>query len=415
MFMGMGMGLSQYKKVSAGGNGFNPIASNLRQLSLTSQVESGGPSYTYTSSGDGGAFGSNGSIALATDGSFEVTVTAVTSSNFIGLAPTTAFTELAALNYGMGGNAAGGFTMYDNGSTFPPNQDTTFSCTAGQLWRLRCLQKTVIAEVFSGGVWNLIHIFATARTAALFPCSRTFNIGNILTGWTLRIGQAQSYWIDNTVNFVFDGNSLVFRDSGAGTLMMQMARRSPVLGSRAILSNVSVDGQTTRQMNGLDGGSSADVDAAWVAGKKNVLVAWEGTNSIWTGARTGAQAAQDMWDYIVARQAVHTWDKIVVGTTIPRQGGLPDGATLTANNNEQITYDALIISNAASKGYLAVNNRGNPDTSFLISPPVTDAGFAGAPSSTMWFDPSPNRIHLNDSGNINRSIQYNLTMSLLGF
>jgi hypothetical protein len=122
-----------------------------------------------------------------------------------------------------------------------------------------------------------------------------------------------------TVKLVFDGNSLM-----ASQMPSKVAALSPLVGSGATYVNLGIGAQTLRMMNGLDGGSADDVNGAWEAGKRNVLVIWEASNAIAYFGRTVPQGIQDLIDYIAARRTLHPW-QVVLLTCIPRfqpnQGG----------------------------------------------------------------------------------------------
>lgn len=184
------------------------------------------------------------------------------------------------------------------------------------------------------------------------------------------------------MNVVFDGNSLVFGiGATVGTLATRTMANAPMAGSGASSSNVAISSQTWRSMNGLDGGSTADVDGAWQADKYNVLVAWESTNTI-NGGRSPAQCLQDCADYIAARQAVHPW-RVVLLTTIPRytfeDADLQSWNVLIKKTYRQIGADVLVD---ARVGRLNFDG-------------TTAAGFQA--TQDLWNEVSA-WIHLNDSG-----------------
>ncbi len=86
----------------------------------------------------------------------------------------------------------------------------------------------------------------------------------------------------------------------------------------------------------------SDVDAAWASGKRNVLIAWELTNSINLGG-TAQSAVTDLLNYIDAVKAVHDWCVIVVGA-IPRwtQRFSVDGGVQTTQGMAD-TYNAMLL------------------------------------------------------------------------
>lgn len=241
---------------------------------------------------------------------------------------------------------------------------------------------------------------------------------------------------DSGLNVVVDGNSLVAGQGGGEDISKVLAKSQPLatytaltpnataLGTSPntgrtnkwqtdkgiIVTNFGINGQTWRQMNGLDGYSAADVDAAFVSSKTNVLVVWEGTNSITNMGRTPAQAIQDATDYIAARQAAvnaaypgQKWI-VVIGTCLPRQVNPappadPQAAT-DALNAKLDTYNALIRSSylaMGAKAYFDVRQSGGPFDfqNYLIS--TFEA--AASASGTLWAASETGaHTHLNSDG-----------------
>jgi hypothetical protein len=188
-----------------------------------------------------------------------------------------------------------------------------------------------------------------------------------------------------SVKVVFDGNSLV-QGIGATSTPLPVAFASLVPGVASV-SNFGGSGQTWRQMNGLDGGSAADVDGAFDATKTNVLFAWETTNSVCNVGRSAVQAIQDATDYIAARRALHPGWKIILVTSIPRQVGL-------ALNQTMATVDATFLANYRAMGADAVVDVRRPGSYFNFAD-YSDATFANDPSG-YWFEAAGGRTHLRD-------------------
>lgn len=208
------------------------------------------------------------------------------------------------------------------------------------------------------------------------------------------LGAAIVRYLPSTTNVVLDGNSLV---AGTGSsvpaynLAGQVASLPPISGQLSI-TNLGIGGQTTRQMNGMDGGSSADVDAAWVSGKTNVLLVWEGTNSIYGGGRTASQAYQDMADYCAARLALNPW-LIVIINTLPRQIGNP--VAEDAMNAKLVDYNAQLAAGYRSMGARAVvdvRQAGSPFAFTNYSQASYDA------TVDYWKNPEYIKVHLSDTG-----------------
>ncbi|QJE03052.1 SGNH/GDSL hydrolase family protein [Massilia forsythiae] len=177
------------------------------------------------------------------------------------------------------------------------------------------------------------------------------------------------------VNVVFDGNSLVAgfqASSQAKSTPSQMAALPPLSGAVSV-TNIGVSGQTINQMRGR---GSQYADGAYVAGKKNILLAWEGTNTVCNNgsAKTGLAAAADMASYVKERLAAHPDWVIVMMTTLPRFGieawSIPDG------NAQLQAYDDYLRANwraMGCKGLVDVRARGvftytGPTMSAVMSP-----------------------------------------------
>jgi lysophospholipase L1-like esterase len=201
------------------------------------------------------------------------------------------------------------------------------------------------------------------------------------------------------VNIVFDGNSLFsgVGASGSGTyLPTQVAGIAPMSGSGASYSNKGVSGQTWRQMDGFDGGSSSDVDAAWVNGKTNILVTWETSNSVFNTGRTAAQTIVDAQSYINNRLTAHSGWKIVLMTTLPRQ--ISGNQTLTNTNNAiNETVDAYFRQNYRAMGAKALVDirAGNSPFNFTG---YTNTDFSASNTDSLWYEALGGRVHPNDAG-----------------
>jgi hypothetical protein len=236
---------------------------------------------------------------------------------------------------------------------------------------------------------------------------------------------------NGNTNIVLDGNSMMANVGGGYNLTWLLAvtfpvatttpavgfsgngGATPVAGSGSparkwnsdkgcLLTNLGISGQTWRKMDGLDGYSSADVDGAFVAGSYNILWAWEGTNSIVAGGRTGMQAISDATTYIANRRAAHPWNKIVGGTVPPRMDSTTDQPTVDNFNQQIDIYNAYLLANYKSMGFDAVFDVRQAGSPFNL-PDYQIATFnanAAQPNSPYWSaDANGLHIHLSNAGN----------------
>lgn len=189
------------------------------------------------------------------------------------------------------------------------------------------------------------------------------------------------------VKIVCDGNSLT-EGVGGSPYPTQLALLDPI-NSQCTIANVAVGGQTTGGMNT----NATDVDGAWVSGKTNILITWEGTNSIYSGATADA-AITAMQTYITNRKAAHPWI-VVVLTCLPRQA---NSESLSGPLNASIdSYNTALRSNFRAIGASAIVDVRAPGSPFNISG-YTDAEFAAlVASSGLWASESPH-VHLNAAG-----------------
>jgi hypothetical protein len=225
---------------------------------------------------------------------------------------------------------------------------------------------------------------------------------------------------DSTLNVVCDGNSHIAGVGGAQNIPRLLAKTAPISVATHLtpdatslgtgiwqsdkgvkVTNLGVSGQTWRKMNGLDTGSAADVDGAWVDGKVNVLLAWEGTNSITLGLRTPAQTIQDASDYIAARRALHPGWKIVIGTVAPRQ--LSSSQTDTDALNANIdAYNVLLRAQYRSMGADALFDVRQAGSEFNFSDYLnaTFEAAAADASTTLWASGETGaHTHFSSNGN----------------
>jgi lysophospholipase L1-like esterase len=192
-------------------------------------------------------------------------------------------------------------------------------------------------------------------------------------------------------NVVCDGNSLTAGNGGGGNPYPSLLASMSPLNGKSTVTNTGVSGNTTQQMT-----AAARPDPYWVAGKTNILVVWEGTNSIAPagGNVTPQQAATDMQNYISARLALHPW-LVVLVNCLPRQES-SQSASFTLNNKLN-TYNTLLAANYKTWGakvLVDVRQAGSP---FAFTD-YTDAAFTTAFNTGLWASSDTPHIHLSGYG-----------------
>lgn len=213
------------------------------------------------------------------------------------------------------------------------------------------------------------------------------------------LSQSARVRIDANTIMVIDGNSLVagVGASGATKYMSAQLQAMAPISNVVTITNKGVGGQTIDNM--ITAGFN--IDALYVAGKKNILLAWEGTNQIISNNITGAAAGVKMGNYVAARLAANAGWKIVLIGTIPRQsvgaytqnvGGV-NGA-----NAELIAYDNYLRDNwraMGAKEFITLRNAG----SIFVLPDYTSGSFENPPYINYEAaGESTAHIHLNDLG-----------------
>jgi hypothetical protein len=120
-----------------------------------------------------------------------------------------------------------------------------------------------------------------------------------------------SWNVENSVNVVTDGNSLVILGGGVIGIMMES-----IPFEAHSLSNTAINGQTIAQMIA----ASSDTIAAHVDGKQNILFAQEATNSIGTGVLPSTAVDQTL-TFFDNMKSAKNWACLIVGTAPPAWNG----------------------------------------------------------------------------------------------
>ena len=212
------------------------------------------------------------------------------------------------------------------------------------------------------------------------------------------------------VNLVFDGNSY-YQNGGASNpsvnaLPLLVRNAAPVSNGMSSYSNLGVSGQTWRNMDGLDGGVSTDVDGAFVTGKINVLVIAETRNQICNAAYTPAQCIAAATAYINDRLAAHPSWVILLGLTFPRGQAAGYGSDQTSINTfnsylqqvddyHRANYRAFGVRRIIDyRRPILPNGKPNP---FLLQ----DYSVGSLATINKYSNEYPNGfVHPNDAGNL---------------
>lgn len=388
-----------------------PVNTALSPLRNLTQTGSAGDGWDYiAATNSGGYFGTapagitSTGLANGQDGYFEYSVPATWSSGDIPLLnlqlvntlDSTANSAGEVGIYGTGGN----YRLFTGGggNGVP---DVATSIAPSDIVRIGREGPRAYASITRGGVTTRIKTWTNAQS----PKSGAAWAQLLFPNNTNGAKDVQFFAGTSGPNLIADGNSLTF---GAGstpgnTWIEQLARMAAFSLNGTVITNVGVNGQTWRMMNGLDGGSVTDVDNCYVTGRTNILICWETTNACWamTGGRTAAQVVQDATDYIAARKAAAaaagvTLIVILVGT-IPREGGGgvatdADRIALSAVLDEA---DSIMASTWAAMGadvYVDPRQPGSPFAWRGYSKANFDA------TQSLWAESYPGRIHLTDAG-----------------
>lgn len=196
-------------------------------------------------------------------------------------------------------------------------------------------------------------------------------------------------------NVVFHGNSLVSSAYATTPMPARVQALPPIIGQVSCV-NRGIPGYSWNNLIG-DG---PNVDSLWVDGQTNVLVLWEGTNTIKNNGYDGASCYSNAVSYTSGRLEAHPW-LIVHMTTLPfRYSPLTD-AEADALNNAIGAYNNLLRANWRSMGAKALVDLGQAGSPF--APPMDNSTEAFSAmnygGSTIWTASEPGQwVHLNDNG-----------------
>ncbi len=201
-----------------------------------------------------------------------------------------------------------------------------------------------------------------------------------------------------TTNVVFHGNSLI---AGTGTTvsgaMPYQVQRLPGINNKFTVVNLGINGQNLVQM--LTTGTNS-VDPLFDPTKKNVLVVWEGHNTMNSLSYTGAQAYEALKTYTNARLSLNPW-LIVHMTLMPARYLNTSDATANSLNTRFNDYNDLLRAGYKEMGaklLVDVRQAGSP---FMTPPDYSIESFNDITTSnqTVWsLVDNRQWVHLNNVG-----------------
>lgn len=171
---------------------------------------------------------------------------------------------------------------------------------------------------------------------------------------------------------ICDGNSLTYGyESSNPATKSYPAVLATLLPVGWSVQNTGVGGQTTE---GMIARAASAVDSLYNSARpQNIVVAWEGINSLANTADTAAQAYASMTDYIKARKSVGF--KVVLCTTIKW------GTATAVKETARQAYNALVLANTAGAD--------------RVVDLASEAKFSDPTNATYFNGDS---IHLTDAG-----------------
>lgn len=168
-------------------------------------------------------------------------------------------------------------------------------------------------------------------------------------------GVARLRYLASNVNVAVFGNSLVagVGATGGQTFPAQIGQQPPLTAGGVVPVSLGLSGSNIAALRGY----LSNVNNLYAAGKTNVLIIWEGTNSICnSGNVTGLAAAAEMKSLIDLMRTGRPWERVIVMTTLPRFGSIAGtnsgGTTLSVveANAELDAYNAYLKANWRAMG-----------------------------------------------------------------
>lgn len=216
-----------------------------------------------------------------------------------------------------------------------------------------------------------------------------------MIGGPLLGGVARLRFNAGATNVVFHGNSLMAGVYSTATMPQRVQALPPISGQLTV-TNIGRPGYTWDNLSA----DAGNVDALYVAGKTNILVVWEGTNTIKNNGFNGLACYNNAASYTAARLALHPW-WVIHMTTLPCRYSSFTDSDADAMQVGIADYNALLRANFGTIGAKALVDLGQPGGPFVPPPNNSTAAFSAMTraGSTIWTPAEPGQwVHINDNG-----------------
>lgn len=196
-----------------------------------------------------------------------------------------------------------------------------------------------------------------------------------------------------THNIVFDGNSLIAGTGASTQYVANKVMADPIFNGMTVKS-YGIVGQTWESMQS----NITDVNASYVAGRRNILIVWEHTNTIVALNKTADQSLADMQAYIDAVKAVNDWEVYAL-TTLPRRQK-HSSKTIAESNAILIDVNNKMKANWKSLGLDGVIDIRDKNSPFYLSSFENAQWLALDPyiNASERMSGNGDYIHLNAAG-----------------
>ncbi len=206
---------------------------------------------------------------------------------------------------------------------------------------------------------------------------------------------------------VFHGNSLVYGLSYATDTVPALVQVAAPINNTSTCVNRGVNGIQTPAMIT---NASTQVDALYSGAKDNIVVFWEGRNSIYNGGKTPSQAWADVVTYCADRLAAHPGWKIVLMTLIPQRVAGDSDASCAVVQAKFDEFNALMRAGwraAGAKACCDVVQEGSPFRGVTTLAHFNAGGLYNTTADPGYF------VHLTNTGNAVIASQVSQTLRRL--